>query len=720
MKKLISLILVLIMIVTALAACNKGGTNDPTSVPTDPDTAGNPTDSTGKPTDGASKPTEGSDKPTDSTVQQPEEDDGFKPIARFVVTSDIHISSIADRNYNRTESMIKQMNEYAKTGADGYDKLDAILVAGDLTNNGTISEYNAAKDVFNKNLLSETKLVAAMGNHDWNNFGGSSVAQFEGVFGSGTTLTDTVINGYHFITIIADSNNGWEYSLEFSNQVDDMIQNAVSDTGRAKPVFVIQHIGNVDTAVGTCTPADNKADTASTMLEFVQKKYDNLVVFSGHTHFPANDECSIWQEDFTSINTGTLNYAMRSMVNNQWIDMPDRTNIAQSFLVEIDAEDRMKVRCWDVQKGEFVGETWLIESWDKDDFVYTADRFSEEDIFFSDEAEITVTNTFTNSVAISFPPVPKESLSGRVYEIKALDAAGREVSVSYKGVEYFNEDFDTPVAVSVGGLSPKTKYTIEVRAVNSLYTAEITSRGTLYSQPLSVEVTTLEPADIDGADIIDVKIDTTGVTNSAPGALNPNVVGSANISYDSSIDKNVISFNGTSSGVVKFDTHQAFFTSLQDSMTFEAYFKIDARPTDRYFSIISAQQGGGFGIDVYNTTTDFRSNQCQFHFNDGLGAYDGYKSLGFEYDIGVYYHLVAVFDGSTYTLYVDGEKIGSMAVNSPLKLPDAAKYIYMGGDTDGAGSCQMPSKCTVAGFRLYSYALSEAEAQEAYAEMTGN
>ena len=44
-------------------------------------------------------------------------------------------------------------------------------------------------------------------------------------------------------------------------------------------------------------------------LDGILEEYEQVVHFSGHSHFPINDPRSIWQGDFTALNTGTLSYA---------------------------------------------------------------------------------------------------------------------------------------------------------------------------------------------------------------------------------------------------------------------------------------------------------------------------------------------------------------------------------------------------------------------------
>ena len=81
-----------------------------------------------------------------------------------------------------------------------------------------------------------------------------------------------------------------------------------------------------------------------------------------------------------------------------------------------------------------------------------------------------------------------------------------------------------------------------------------------------------------------------------------------------------------------------------------------------------------------------------------------------------YYHIVATYDGSVGRVYIDGVLAGTSASVGALNLAPAttAKHIFLGGDTTSMGSCITPAKCTIAGFKLYSYALSAEQVTAAY------
>ena len=120
-------------------------------------------------------------------------------------------------------------------------------------------------------------------------------------------------------------------------------------------------------------------------------------------------------------------------------------------------------------------------------------------------------------------------------------------------------------------------------------------------------------------------------------------------------------------------------------------------------------ESGGLGLEV---GADRRAEVL---------LYDGnvYQRVSFNYETNVYYHVVATYDGSTYTVYLNGQKLGSHAISNFRFTNNAAsKCIYLGGDTHWDGDVLSLSNCAVAGFKLYSYALDEAGAAKAYSDMT--
>lgn len=433
----------------------------------------------------------------------------FVPTLRFIVTSDVHIGSTTADTAKHFTTAVNQVAAYANDASrnGGYAGLDAVVIAGDITNNGTLAEFQAAKSVFDAALPEGTQLVITTGNHDYGNglvdgtrYTDVAIAEgfkkdFEDTFGAASQ--DVVIGGYHFITVDSfgkspdNSRYGHDYSEETVAWLSDTLEAA--DTYLNKPIFVIQHIGNYETVVGTS--ADTYGSNSSVALSELESRYSNLIVFSGHTHVAMNDECSIYQEDYTAINAGGLAGASypTNGGNDKAIGLSDGVSKPYPravYVVEADANGRVRVRMWHIQvTGGFFGQEWMIDSYQKSEFVYTADRFDEADLFFADDAKITVASTSDTAVSVSFLPVPAESLTARAYEVTITDSTGT-VAQKYISNPYFTDSYrEQAITVAFDGLVAGTTYTVSVRAANPLYNKDVTTEGTFFSAPLTLEFT---------------------------------------------------------------------------------------------------------------------------------------------------------------------------------------------------------------------------------------
>ena len=700
MKKIVTFVLLISLIIAVFAGCGAETVEDTSGT-----TGTKPTEATTTGTN-ATNPSQPGTEPE----EDPEpEDDGFYPVIRFVVASDTHITSADGRQAQRTADMIKQMNAYAAKGVSGYNKLDALLIAGDVTDTGSDSDLrNAYVTIFDN--LGDTELVITSGNHEWNTYGADSMKHFESFFGKSSALTDTVINGYHFITTYASEIEfgmyGYEYNQAVIEQTEKLIQEAIADTGKDKPVFIIQHVGNMYTSGGTM------ATDSSSALNAIYAKYENIVVFSGHSHYPANDPCSIYQQDYTAINTGTLNATGAGLKNgNQKVLSPAQSEYAQCYLVEIDKDNRMRVRCWDILQKKFMGEEWLIESWKKEDFVYTPDRFKAEDIFFAEDAKLELFGAFETSAVLNAPALPANSLPAKAYEAKVYSTDGRLIATCYSGSQYYNEKYNIPTKISLTGLEKDTTYRVEVRGINNLYAIDVNAEGTLRTEALEITFKTISGENANAADLVDLKIDATNKTvyNGLDNGYEPTYSDSVNIAHDATIGRDVLVFDGNPSKVVKFEDYTFIEDELENSLSVELYFKISAFPASGVRAVLGALESGGMGIEVG------AGRKAEFLFFDG----STYKRVAFNCEANVYYHVLATYDGSTYTVYLNGQKLGSHAISS-FRFTDtaASKCIYFGGDTHWNGEVLSLSNCAVAGFKLYSYALDEAAAAKAYSDMT--
>lgn len=655
------------------------------------------------------------------------DENAFVPTLRFIVTSDVHIATGTEKSATAFANAVNQITVYANdpTRNEGYSGLDAVAIAGDITNNGTLEEFTAAKSVFDSALLEGTELIIAMGNHDYGNglqdgerYTDVTIAEayrenFESVFGVGAAQ-DVVIGGYHFVTVDClgkspdNSRYGHDYSEESVAWVEETLASANTDPH--KPIFVFQHIGNYQTVVGT--GADTYGSNSSEALTEVESQYSNLFVFSGHTHFQINDECSIYQKDYTAINTGALSGTAKTTNGGKDQGIQPSSTPAPNavYLVEADAYGRVRIRMWSIDKNDFFGEEWRIDSYDKDEFLYTADRFNSEDIFFAEDATITATSVNSTSITASFLPVPETSLTARAYEVTVTDGQGTEVAKKYVAPPYYTEDFTTPVEVTVDGLTPDTAYTLSVRAVNPLYNMDVTTEGTLFSAPLTLAFTTTEDPASAVKEIVGFTIGANGIESSVGSMLTP--TGTPIIVHDETLSKNVLSFNENNTGNViyfNYANNNDVMSALKKAFTLETYIRVDALPATQAGDTLIGNLHNGTGFSL----TIEKSGRIYFtiHGEDGskVQLYDASCAVD------TYNHIAVTYDGSTVTMYVNGTAVGEPSAVSGLKLHTVSGIhkIYLGADVNGStGADEAHSNCTIAHFSMLPEALSADEIAE--------
>ena len=89
--------------------------------------------------------------------------------ARFFVGSDTHIG----RNEDASKKLTNALSAFYAVDANA----DGVLLVGDVTNNGSESEYNSLMTIINNSKLGEAgKVQLSMGNHEYNS---GTMARFE-------------------------------------------------------------------------------------------------------------------------------------------------------------------------------------------------------------------------------------------------------------------------------------------------------------------------------------------------------------------------------------------------------------------------------------------------------------------------------------------------------------------------------------------------------------
>lgn len=384
----------------------------------------------------------------------PEDTGEFKPVMRFIVSSDSHITTIGDFQSVRLQKMIKLGYDIAEKDNE-YNKLDAVLMAGDVTDQGTKIAFGSLRAVKNSVVKGDTQFLAvAASSHDEKSLGKASRDYFTEVMEQETDF-HRVINGFHFIGISASRTEGEHYSEYQKEWLVKELNAAVADDP-FKPIFVMQHEHISGTVYGSL---DNEGWGMPDFRDILQR-YPQVVDFSGHSHYPINDARSIWQEGFTAVGTGGLYYVELTVDDERTVHPAGYRQVASFWVVEVDADNRIRMRAVDLGAEEYLCEYILNTPFDRS-YTRAAQLLRSRKPEFKEGTTLEVKGKKVTFAAA-------ESMDGMpifMYRAYAVDAEGNRTPVGKTLPEYYVYDVPDTVTIKLENL-PEGDYTLEVVAEN--------------------------------------------------------------------------------------------------------------------------------------------------------------------------------------------------------------------------------------------------------------
>lgn len=380
------------------------------------------------------------------TVKTPEDTGEFTPVLRFFAASDSHVGAMGDTQSLRMQKALKMA--YAMADSDEeYNKLDAALFAGDLTDNGREDQFLgftvAAKSV----LREETELLAVIArSHDSSTLDKGAHTYFSGVTGEDTDI-HKVINGYHFIGLSVSKTEGEHYSEYQREWLDEQLAAATAEDP-TKPVFVFQHEHISNTVYGSSDFEGWGMDYFRAVLN----KYPQVVNFSGHSHYPLNDPRSIWQGEFTAVGTGALYYAEFTVDDVRTYHPDGNHNVVTFWVVEVDANNRIRLRGIDMNAGEVIIEYILDNPADPANREYTPAKQAAKSAapVFEDDADITLK---VRSGKYTVEVDEAKSADGMpivLYRAFAYSADGTLLAKTWTMPEYYIVDGEDEIVLDLG------------------------------------------------------------------------------------------------------------------------------------------------------------------------------------------------------------------------------------------------------------------------------
>ncbi len=451
MKRFKHLSCIILSALLLLSGC-AGGTAPSKSTQENPNTDAPPAEST---------PAQTEETTAEPAPEIPEE---FIPVLRFAVTSDTHISRKTDVEAERMKKLLESAYRYAASDKN-YGTLDALVVVGDLTNDGGSAEFRAFMDTVNSSIKEETKLITVMGNHDLRNNGETPY----NLIVNPDMNVDITINGFHFIGISPDPNSTSTYPAASVRWLGETMKNAATEDP-AKPIFTFQHHHLKDTVY---VSAEWYTST-SPMFRNIYDKYPQTVNFSGHSHGPINNPTSIWQDDFTALGTGTLSYFELTTGMTYGTIPPNDEQAAQYYIVEADANNTVRILPYNILTDSFFrtpanddGDEQLIYTIenpsDKSGFLYTDRAEKAQKPYFAKDAALSISNIATRTATLTIPQAI-DAQAVYSYEI-TYESVNDKQTVAYFSEFYF-EPMPETLSFELSNLKAETKYTVSVVPVN--------------------------------------------------------------------------------------------------------------------------------------------------------------------------------------------------------------------------------------------------------------
>ena len=708
MKKFSALFLALLLLGSLLTACAQKLAADPPAAGTaavdeseqQNATGGDtqPTDDTGTgassdddaPSGGDDAPSGGDDAPTES----------FVPVLRFIVGSDVHFTDTATIRDEKFRLLFEQAN--ARAAADEtYRKIDGAFFVGDISDNGSALSLSRFFEALTGYAAAGTVTRAVLGNHEFYTDAANTVSRFLAASGYESDDAHLVIGGYHFIFLSPDK-NGSGYSVDKQIWLAEQLTAAMrDDPSGKKPIFVFHHHHVRGTVYGS-------ANTWGVQdLYPVLSMCPQVVDFSGHSHFPINDPRSVWQGAFTAFNTASLKGLEMDLVGvaDELIFPTDdqggwsarnagRADGGQYYVVEVGAEDRLRVTAYDIMTDQAVIEPILIGSvGDPDAFTYTdARRDSEIPPVFAEGATVTTVRVTAHAASFLFPRT-----TGATYVQNYRCEISRDgvlVSTVYRLDDGFLFPAPETLTLSFGGLLPESTYAVRI--------VPVTAWGN-EGEPLCFTFTTADAGTVTPTEeslVFSTRFGADGAVESVSGTA-MTAKGTPATVYDEAQQKYVGVFDGQSA--YAFYDVSTYHTGLLETFTFETYVRMDAMPNSRYVNHFSNMESGGFGFQYES------DGSMTFYVHAG-GAY---RHVGVALALEEWAHFVATYDGEVLILYKNGELVAQLAVGGPVKPPQV-QFFAVGGDTSAGDTCNAFATCAVGCANIYDTALTAAQVAGLY------
>ena len=255
-------------------------------------------------------------------------------------------------------------------------KIDLLIIAGDITNNGMLFNLLYFKKIFNSVYNDDNKpvVISLMGNHDYRDLTISEFNRQKNFYKVTNSYPNShyIINGYNFIFWSTDNNLISYDGITNYTWIYNTLETAHNNLKQnGEPIFVITHIPPKKTVYGSETIWGH--DGIYNMLY----KYPEIICISGHSHYSLRNIKSIWQGSFTVVNTQSISYVDLDsyFANAKEVRIESAKNCDSMGLIAHLSKENIIFERVEFSTGEIMEEKWKIDfPINKDKFEYTFEK----------------------------------------------------------------------------------------------------------------------------------------------------------------------------------------------------------------------------------------------------------------------------------------------------------------------------------------------------------
>ena len=327
---------------------------------------------------------------------------GLSTVAGTVGASNLRVGIMSDVHCHHPEA-VRRFVRGLEVLRD--EKVDAVLLAGDLFTTGTIKELEDIAAAWFKIFPNDRRPDGAKverlfvtGNHDevdwdWKRFGTyenlraktfyyNREATWKRLWGEDyEKIRLKTVKGYTFVLRqwLCRPFNHFDHAVPAEPEVTPAFldQHGAALRSCGKPFFYVQHEPIDNTVNATWLFGGTKWDNGQTSRGEKERKlfsqYPNAVVLTGHSHDTLTDEMSIWQGGFTAVNCssgcgyiftapGRQNgFNCEDFTRTPAYEMPcfNHTEPRQALVMDV-YDDRITFKKLDTANPDVLGPDWVV------------------------------------------------------------------------------------------------------------------------------------------------------------------------------------------------------------------------------------------------------------------------------------------------------------------------------------------------------------------------